>query len=411
MNLDIAILNVVPYLTVFLMSLRSQKELTLFSIIIFAYLMTAIFGCILINSNISVYPNLSIFNFIYLFICVLIFVWPFRYAKFTATNITIIENRWINLLLIVYFISGVIVAFYGVPRTIATAQIDDWAQVRNQVYTDADSIEYYSSTFEKLAKNVYTYLTPFGIVMIFYQFSKKEFNAIATIALLAIWGINTYCDSTVMASRGMVVFSALNLALAFIMFRKAIPAKRKKIIYIIAIGFAIFFYTYISAVSEARFKHDSNDMALWYVGQSMNVFNQDIMTPMHDFAYGKYFFKWFIELFGGNPDIDFEALGSTHGVQFMTFIGCFYVDFGPLGTIIVGLIMCRLLMNFTRKSHYYLSDLIIIAYYANWYINGVMVVGRSQSLPWAMLFIVYFIVRNMETRINRRNNRISKNQE
>lgn len=397
MDFEIAIANALLYISVFLIHWSKTKTLDLFSTILLAYVMVAILGCVLISQGDYTY-NLSIINFIYLFIAVLIFIWPFRYAKFTSKNITIIENRWINLLLIIYFITGIIILIYAIPRTIALSKMDDWATVRDEVYVDPDAIEYYGNTFEKLSLNIWTYLSPFGIVMATYQLTKKKFNAILSLSIFIVWGANAYCGSTVVASRGMIVFSALSLVLVFLIFRKSIPRNRKKYIYFISIVVAIFFASYVLAVSHARFKDDTGDSTLWYLGQSMNVFNQDIMTPIKGYANGKYFFKWFYELFGVNPDINFNALGTTHGVQFMTFIGCFYIDFGPIGTIIVGLIMCRLLMTFTRKKHYYLSDLIVIAYYANWYINGVLVVGRSQSLPWAMLFIVYFIVRTVETR-------------
>lgn len=397
MDLDIAIINAALYIGVFLIYWTKHKELNLFSVILMAYVLVAVFGCIIIYVNIDSY-NLSVFNFIYLFACTLIFIWPFRYARFSKSNITIVDNRALNILLIIYFLAGSISLVYSIPRTIALAQMDDWEKVRNVVYNDADSIEYYGSQFERLAKNIYSYLSPFGMVMIFYQFTKKKINYIFTLALLFVWAANTYCNSTVVASRGMVVFIALNMVLVFLIFRKSIPKQRKKYIYIAGLCVAIVFTTYFLAVSESRFKDNSNDMALWYLGQSMNVFNQDIMTPMHDYAYGKYFFKYFCPWLGINPDINFDALGATHGVQFMTFIGCFYIDFGPIGTILIGLLMNYILTKFTRKSHYYLSDLIVIAYYANWYINGVLVVGRSQSLGWLMMFVVYFIVRTIETR-------------
>lgn len=397
MDYEIAIFNALLYIIIFIFYWQKHKEFDIFSTVLLSYVIVSIFGCIIIYQKLDFY-HLSPFNFIYLFTCVMIFIWPFRYARFSSNNISIVENRGIKILLAIYFITGTIALIYAIPRTIALAQIDDWGKIRNAVYEDSSSIELYGSQFERLMKNIYNYLSPFGLVMAIYQFTKKKYNPIFAIALLLVWGANTYCDSTVVASRGSIVIMTLNVILVFLIFKKAIPQKRKRLIYLIGIGFAAFFMTYLMAVSQSRFKDDAGDSVLWYMGQSMNVFNQDIMTPMHSYANGKYFFKWLCPLFNVNPDINYTQLGSTHGVHFMTFVGCFYIDFGPIGTLLCGIIMCRLLMSFTRKSHYYLSDLIVIVYYAKWYINGALVLGRSQSLVWLMLFVVYFIVRNLEVR-------------
>lgn len=397
MELEFAIINAILYLGAFLLYWRKCKGLSLFSTILSAYVIVAVFGCVIIYQNIVSY-QLSIWNFIYLFVCVMIYIWPFRYARFTSSNIFIKENSGIRLLLAIYFITGCIALIYSIPRAIVYSQMDDWDAIRNAYYKDPDSVKLYGSAFERLIKNIYNYLAPFGIVMAVYQFTKKKFNALFSIALLMVWGANAYCDSTVVASRSVIVFVALNLVLVFLIFYKSIPDRRKKLIYLIGIGIGVFFVAFLLAVSQSRFKNDAGDSALWYMGQSMNVFNQDIMSHMHSFAYGKYFFKPFLTWFDLDPDLDVRALGSTHGVQFMTFVGCFYIDFGPVGTVILGLIMCWLLMKFTHKKQYYLSDIIVMAYFANWYIHGVLVVGYGQSLGWIMMFVVYFIVRAIETR-------------
>lgn len=405
MELSLAIINALLYIVVFLLYWRKNKGLNLFNTIILAYILVAVFGCVLINEDIVSY-KLSLYNFIYLFVCIMIFIWPFRYARFTTTNILIKENGSVKLFVLIFFITGAISLIYSIPRAITMSQMDDWAAIRNEYYKDPDAVKLYGSTFERLIKNIYNYLAPFGIVMAVYQFTKKQFNALFAIALLFVWGANAYCDSTIVASRGVIVFVALNLVIAFQIFYKSIPDNRKKIIYLIGIIIGVFFISFLTAVSQSRFEKDAGDSALWYMGQSMNVFNQDIMAHMHDYADGKYFFKWVCPWFGVDPDIDFKALGSTHGVQFMTFVGCFYIDFGPIGTVIIGLFMCWLLTRFTRQSHYYLSDIIVITYYANWYIKGALVHGYSQSLGWTMLFVVYFIVRTIETRRVSRSRRL-----
>ncbi len=397
MDLGFAIVNSLLYIIAFVFYFHKHKDLNLFSVILLAYVIVSVFGCVIIYQGIVSY-QLSLFNFLYLFVCVMIFIWPFKYANFTTSNITVNENSGIKLLLAIYFITGTIALIYSIPRAIALSQMDDWNAIRNEYYKDPESVKLYGSAFERLIKNVYNYLAPFGIVMAVYQFTKKKFNALFAISLLMVWGANAYCDSTVVASRSVIVFVALNLVLVFLIFYKYIPPRRRKLIYLIGIGIGIFFVSFLMAVSQSRFEKDAGDSALWYLGQSMNVFNQDIMSHMHSYANGKYFFNWFCSWFGIDPEVNAKALGSTHGVQFMTFVGCFYIDFGPIGTLLVSLFMCWFLKNFTKRRHYYLSDIIVITYYANWYIHGVLVVGYGQSLGWVMMLIVYLIVKKLEAR-------------
>lgn len=397
MGIEIAIFNGLLYLSAFIIYWRKHKSVDLYSSLIGVYMVVAILGCALIYTGKLNY-DLSILNFIYLFICVMLFIWPFKYARFTASNISITENRGINILLIIYFVAGCIALYYSIPRAIALAALDNWSQIRNELYNNAENVEYYGSAFEKLAKNIYNYLSPFGIVMAFYQLTKKKINILLTIAIFFVWCANSYCDSTVVASRGMIIKMAIQMLLIFLIFKNSIPRKRKKYMFITACGIIVFFTGYIIAISQSRFGDDSGDSTLYYLGHSMLTFNQDIMTPIHDYGYGRYFFKGLCPIFGVDPNLNLASLGCTHGTAFMTFVGCFFIDFGPIGTIILGLLISVLLYQFTKKNRYYLSDIIVIAYFSIWYLNGVFVVGRNQSLLWLMLFVVYFIVRTIETR-------------
>ena len=110
-------------------------------------------------------------------------------------------------------------------------------------------------------------------------------------------------------------------------------------------------------------------------------------------------------MFGGNSVINLKSLGYTGGSGFYTFIGDFYIDFGPIGTFLLALVVSIFLRHFTKKANKKLSDLVLIVFFANYFMTGVFVIGSGSALSWIMCGVVYLIVRNAENysvRVSRR---------
>lgn len=395
MGLFVSFFNALIISIVLFLYWDKRKRFDIYFVILATYTLIAIFGFLLINSGSRKF-DLSIFNAIYLISCILIFIYPFKYAKFSKANISIVENKLLNWLLFIYFISGLVSLVYAIPKTLMLIALDNWKEVRNQLYADSDSVELYSNGLDRLAKNIFSYLSPFGLVMTMYQLTKTKFNVIYTFAIFLVWFANTYCAATLVASRGMIVVHLVQIIIIYLVFRNNIPKRREKYIFVSAAVIGVFLAGYMIAVSQSRFGDDAGDSVFYYLGHSFLSFNQDVMTPIHDYGYGKYFFKWLCPLFGINPNLDLAKLGCTSNSAFITFVGCFYVDFGPIGTLIFAGIFSYMLCKFTRKNKYNLSDIIVITYFANWLLNGSLVVARSQSLAWLMVFVVYFIIRTIE---------------
>lgn len=379
-----------------LVNFKRNRRLDVYSLILGVYTTVAVCCVLFAFSDPHHYDNLHIFNFVYLYVAVMIFIRPFKNKDFQCDNIYIENTLFIKLLILIYFISGVVSVIYTLPRAMSLAAMGDWSAVRADVYNDMSGIELYTNQFERLCKNLYTYLAPFGVVWVFYQFTKPKFNAILTFSMLTVWAISEYCSATLIASRGMILTFGIKLLTLYMFFRNGIPSSRKKYIYIGAGIAAVFFLSYTLSVTDSRFGDDANDSLFMYFGHSMLAFNDGIMGSMHDFAWGRYFFKWLYDLCGIDSTINFMQLGSTHGSAFMTFVGCFYIDFGPIGTLLLAIMFSRWLSIYTNRDSYTLSTFIVIVYFATWFIDGVFVFGRSQSLTWLMLLVLSHILKRTE---------------
>lgn len=389
--------NALLYITTLLWYWRKYRMFDAYFVLILAYSFTAVVSYFWQMSGLSTYNDTNIFSYLYLYIVILIFFKPYQGFSL-AGRIRFSENKTIKILTYIYLVSGIISIAYTLPQTIELIQSDDWGSLRNDLYADKDNIQLYGSQFERLAKNVSSYLGPFGTIMSFYYLSKGKKHIIITFLLFATWIGSSFVSATLVASRGMVVNVLLQVLTGFVLFKDVISKKVKRI-FAISIGSIAGLSTlYLAAVSVSRFgEGDASQLSIFmYLGHAMQNFNENMMSTMHSFAGGKYFFSYFLNMFGIDPYFDRVALGYNGGSGFYTFVGSFYMDFGPIGTFIIALIICALLKSVMKKRVIKISDMIIITYFANFFMNGVFVIGPGAALLWFMMFVVYRIVKLSE---------------
>lgn len=392
-----SIINTLFYLVTLLVYYISHKRLDLYFVLVSAYSTVALFGTY--DFAIGLFDNqydMSIFRLFYLFAIVMICLKPYRGIQFDCNNTNIIENEYITLLSYFYMACGILCIYYTLPKAIMLQTVGDWGSLRNELYAGESSVTLYDSQLERLIKNCYSYLSPFGSIITFYQLTKPKINKILTLLLFGIWFVNAYASATLVASRGMIMMLAMKVIVLYFIFKNIIPDSRKKYLAIIAVIVAVLFGIYTMAVTESRFGDESNDSLLMYFGHSMYAFNDGIMRTMHDYAEGRYQFGWLYRAFGLNSDFNWQALGCTHGTAFMTFVGNLYVDFGPIVTPLVAILMSLLVSQFTRKTIFELSDLVVISFTATWFAEGIFVFAGDQSLQWLMVLFVYYIIKHLE---------------
>lgn len=395
----ISIINSLFYLVTLLAYYISQKKFDLYFVLVSAYATVALFGTY--DFAIGLFDNnfdMSAFRLFYLFAVIMICLKPYRGIQFNANNIDIFESKYITILLYFYMLCGIAFAYYTLPKAIMLQNAGEWGSLRNDWYSGESSITLYDSQLERFAKNCYSYLSPFGGVITFFQLTKPKINKTLTLFLFSIWFVNSYGAATLVASRGMIMMLAMKITILYVIFRNSIPYNRKKYLAVIATFIGILFGIYTMAVTESRFGDESNDSLLSYFGHSMYAFNDGIMRTMHDYAEGRYQFGWLYRAFGLDSHFNWTALGCTHGTAFMTFVGNLYVDFGPFLTPIVAILMSVLVNHFTQKAYFHLSDLIVISFTATWFAEGVFVFAGDQSLQWLMVFVVYNIVKHLESK-------------
>ena len=146
---------------------------------------------------------------------------------------------------------------------------------------------------------------------------------------------------------------------------------------------------FVLSVSNSRFGSSFlSSSLLHYFSHSFLAFNYGVADSITDFAYGKYFFN---KIFGSIP-LDFDYLGTHFDTSFITFVGTLYIDFGPIGTFLIAMIIPVFFNGIIkRRKRIDFSDLYIYSFYLNYLFIGVFVIGYDNFLNWAIALGFYKI--------------------
>ena len=397
--MSLVLFNASLYIVYLLYYHSKHKNFNYYSLVLLIYTATACICAYNFTVTTRTWTDLSIFPFIYLFGILLLFMHPLKDFEFSNLNISIDNNRYIRFFGTLYLVVGLINIGLSIKNTTELINSGDWATIYNDFYEDEENYQLYDSTFQKLVKNLTSYLSPFAYIYLFYLLTREKLSTI----YITLFTISTiapaFISASTVASRGMLMFVAVKLAISYILFREKIPSNRKKVIAIVASGIFGVFLLYIIAVTLSRFgEDDSTKSIVDYFGHSMLSFNDGIFNNLHEYAWGKRFFKWFIDFFGGNSYFNIAKAGATHGNAFFTFVGGVYIDWGPIGTIVAGFIVCQFINRFFHRQTLHLSDCIIIVFYVDFLANGIYAYMSGRALLWAMTFFLYLIIKKIETR-------------
>ncbi len=373
------------------------RKFDAYMLILLAFTVTALMCHLYYLNNPDPYKNIELLPFVYLFVVLLIFIHPYRGLDIHISSINIKETRYIKAFTWTVIISGLISLYYTIPEVLELIRSGEWGELRNTLYEDEEDVKLYYSEFERIVKNITGYAHPFIVVMAFYHLSRPKVNKVITTLLFTIWLGNSFFGSMLVASRGMVVISLLEVVLVYLFFKDTIGKKVKKFILIIAIVSLIPVAQYLYDVSISRFgEQEAAYFVFEYLGHSMLNFNENMMVPMYDYADGKYFFNYFLPYFGIDPNINMKDLGYTGGTGFYTFIGSFYIDFGPTGTVLLAILMLFFINYFASKKKKNITDIMVLVFFAKYYLDGVFVIGRGSALEWLMLFVLCVIIKICE---------------
>jgi len=385
------IINALLYVFALFIYSFKRKKIDGGFILLATYTFIAIIGLALFVSDPSEW-HLKLWPFIYLFVICLLFFRQFffdsdnLYKKFMKPNMKVL-----SIFSILYIICSLISIYYG----LGSAAKNLAENAFNEAYADnaVGSVVLYSNQIERFAKIFAQYLQPIAMLTVFYYLTLQNVKPLKIILLTLAVILPTLVSSVIIGNRSMIVQFLILLLICYFIFHRGISKKRKKIIMIPSLLFVLLVFALLTSVTVSRFGEEKGTSSVFfYLGHSMLTFNYGITDTIQDYSYGKYFFSWFIDFFGGNSKIG--NLGTHCDGAFFTFVGPLYMDFGPVGTFIIAMIVPSFISRFFKhKKHTDMANIYMYVFSLNHITYGSLVVGSGSSLIWMMAFIIYGVLK------------------
>jgi oligosaccharide repeat unit polymerase len=394
--MQLAIFNALLYLFALGIYYRKYKKILDAGFILIAtYAVIAVTGVFnYLNS-----PNewsLIFWPFVYLFvICMLAFRPYFKYPSGSiADKFKINKPKFLNLFSWVYIVAAIIDFSYSIDSITTTLTSGNWSELYHA--NASGEVLLYTSQLERLAKNLTGWLSPLAIITFFYYLTFGKSNKFFLILFALAIVLPRFSIAILIAARGLLFIFVVNLFLGYLFFAKKISKNIRKRLLIFALIFVVIFLVYALAVTNSRFETanaywDTKTSLLQYFGQSMLVFNDGIADSIQHFLNGDYLFNAHEHRYFNGYDY---ILGTHFGTSFFTFVGAWYLDFGPIGTFLIALFLPGMFsLYYNKRKIWDIADLFIYFFYLSWLLNGVFVIGTGYYLQWIMTLVIFLILK------------------
>lgn len=357
------------------------------------YCSSALFAILLLrlhrfDSMLSV-SNISIWPYVLMLLSYIIYFYPFvqRRTKFTSDKYYENVNKKYIIFAYFYIICAVIAISISVPTAITMIRSGNWSDSYN-----SESVRVYGNFIEYFALNfcgnlqLLAILTSFSLLRDSETDSHKSLPYILLICSILI----SVCHGILSTSRSMLFEISFTILAVYIFFFRSMKRK-SKIAFNIMFGIAAFgMLILFMSISESRFEtRGTSDYLLNYLGQAPIVFNTQVAGTIKKFSFGQLAFGYLMDRSPFNQ----SAVGGTWGGRFYTFIGWIYIDWGPVGTIIIGIILAFFAYAIISKEYYQMSDIYLMFSLLNIFIKGVFVIGRAYCINIIVTFVIYFITK------------------
>ncbi|MCW0484742.1 O-antigen polymerase [Gaoshiqia sediminis] len=389
--MDLVIFNAILYVGASLLYWSIRRKIDAGFVLLSVYAAIAI-ACVF---NYAASPwewDLQLWPFLYLFAISMLFFRPYFFDSDLIRKKLLVTNQQVLIYFAnFYIICSLMAIYYLLPQAIENIRSGEWSVLRNELYQDG--IQLYSSQVERIAMILVSYLKPLAIILLFFFLTLYKKRPVWLIILAISITLPVFLTAINVASRGMLVSFAITSFLGYIIFRREISKTIRKIVGVFAGVLLVFFLIYSLAVTASRFGQDDQTSSLiYYFGHSMLTFNYGIADSIHSYLNGEHFFGWFYDKLGlaHYGGIKHSELGTHFGTAFFTFVGAWYLDFGPFGTFLIALFLPMAMISIFRyKRVLDIADVYIYLFYLDYLVMGVFVYGRGYGLAWFIAFMVY----------------------
>lgn len=366
-------------------------------ILMVMYVIVGVLSITVVKEQMVNTDRISLLAYLFLIICYIVYLSPFfcSETRFGSHKIAAEVSDKYLIFVYIYIICSILYLIDFVPQVALIAKVGNWhANYDNQLLGTEGAVFNYSNRFFWFATQISNYTSLLVMIVSFLYLRNKKHIKIAIIAIL-IYLLTKVCSAMYVSSRG-VIYQTMFVFIGLLAF--VFPEINKKTKYLIFLGAGVASYLiipYIINVTVSRFSSTgAMESVIRYMGHAPVLFNSGI-APINKLSLGKYT----TGILFGDYSINQYDVGGTWGTGFYTFVGWMYIDWGPLGVLIIGGIVNYILNKIIRKTSYEVSDLLIIFYYYNFLTLGALVIGPQQIISIIMLIVLYVMIKIFVERV------------
>lgn len=355
------------------------------------------------NSTITIEP------FLYLYIVLLLFTYPFVVTRMQYKNIECRSIGNFNFLVKIIFCFQIFTILLLLPDTIRVLLSGNsmLAENRDAVYSsDADVLWFTSKSVFNIPYLFNMGLLPIAVALSVYKIIYLKQRDLQSKLFLFSTILCKVCESIVLVNRGDLIIYTLYYISLLIFFKRLINQKTKRNIYIFLMFSTVLFGFLFWIISIARFEDLAYFMLYKYAGESFINFNGLMYHNLKASTDGSVYFALFRRVIGlGSTWSDTREkwdyilkMTGVSGQYFYTFIGGLCFEFGKLKTLFIAIIFNILGMRlFVHTKEYSLASFLIFAIGGYVFIAGVFLFplqGMNGNLTIMFTVMLYFYFKN-----------------
>lgn len=310
-----------------------------------------------------------------------------------------------SVLTYLFIITSLIFIIFAFPATFNTMNAADFVAVKDDVMDHGLKLSDIS-----IVETIISYqilLRPFFTFLFIYALCRIEGYRKMKILLAISVFLPPLMHSMAAAHRNIAVFAFVDIAVAFLMFYKTLPAKIRKafIVGLSVVGGAILLITVLFAVLRFTDGSEYVEYSLYrYLGEPFVDFNT-LLWNTDVYTDGHKSFDYVRSLLGMSYYEDNVAIRETFNAPypvsfFYSIIGAFYMDFGPYIAMLLLIIICvvftwLLKMVFKRPSlsYYMLLYLYVSVTIQNYFYFVFMAQNNRNFIKMCIIYLIliYFL--------------------
>ncbi len=404
-------INLVLYVTAWIVTIIIYQKKRLHfdagSVLLFSYLLYSIASLLLYNSSnntFGTFNHIRTFPFIYLYLMLMLAASPIlKYNDYKIEEIQKPNTILLNIMCLIFIVAS-LAHFPDIISNFASSLIKLLINSSGgqELYDEAMANSYNSGdgSISNLPAIISGAFSRIGILLFFYYLTMRNHNILILIGLFTscIVSILTYIS---LGQRGLIIEILFAMIITYFALRKFIPPLINKRIKIIGIFLIIATAVPLIAITNSRFGKTvggSQESLYYYVGQENLNFN-NYGLDNGGIRYGDRTFPLFKRMLGFEnvPHNFWERRQKYPELKindevFITFVGDFTLDFGPVVAPFIFILFALFFLNNTkvRNSRIRFHQLILIHF-----IMCVCMLGGMKLYPFSdvggnLQVIVYF---------------------